>query len=888
MKDVRIIKNDPKLIAKVQYKTNVFKLNLSILQNNDMFTVKGGRPLMNILIGMFRLSGAGITTGRILMICDFLRNAKTIQRSQGVKGLVIFLKAAHVLIQQSIGGMKVKDAGKLGVRLGRTRKGLPRFLPIVIRRLIAKGDPITIKLALTLCAMYRVLEFPGTLKLNTITAPNTGHGGLNKQIYSFIPLFVKRFISPRFSKDFLLARLNQYSNENLFSMFKGGPGVKGTFGEWNTMPYILIRSLSALMSSKTLWHSIEELFDYMPLPNVQHAIRVACPVFECVVKGKPLVSPIPYLGKLGMKSEAAGKIRVFAMVDAWTQWILYPLHKLIFMIISGIKMDGTFNQLEPIQHLLKSKQLYSLDLTAATDRIPLALQKRLLAEMITHQFAGAWANLLVGRTYRIHGTEKKEKYLDLKYAVGQPMGALSSWAMLALVHHFLVQISAWRAGWSKDRLYTNYAILGDDLVIGDKAVMLQYLEILASLGVQCGLHKSLISPRGLALEFAKRTFFKGIDVSPIPVLEFAAGNKSFGAFKELTKKYNVSLATALNAYGVGWKIRSWLNKPIGKLSSRMRTIVLTFNVPTDEEGAKKFFELGAPANRRWTNEIHLIMKQFAKVEISRLIRKLLLMSNSAVNQDSVDWGRETSASIILDKTGFESLPHSGEGLAPTFGWFQPKSKGPNVSQLTLLTKTGELAMSDIKYPFRLLADSLTNLSNCTWHAAKIQVVKEAQVLKDELFEITNAESASTVEVLERDTEASTAFVMLKDSVESDTASSLLEFALGFSKEVDALKDQIRSETAKATMSDTEVPPVATEANTAPPKDVPSADDLEFQRMYIAYLRINREINSMDNLTFSKVRPNPPVVKGLLDSVQVRMWKRWSKVLQGSTKIETTS
>jgi len=27
----------------------------------------------------------------------------------------------------------------------------------------------------------------------------------------------------------------------------------------------------------------------------------------------------PYCGKLGLKEEAAGKIRVFAMVDAWTQ-----------------------------------------------------------------------------------------------------------------------------------------------------------------------------------------------------------------------------------------------------------------------------------------------------------------------------------------------------------------------------------------------------------------------------------------------------------------------------------------------------------------------------------------------------------------------------------------
>jgi len=33
-----------------------------------------------------------------------------------------------------------------------------------------------------------------------------------------------------------------------------------------------------------------------------------------------------------------------------------------------------------------------------------------------------------------------------RYAIGQPMGALSSWAMLALTHHLIVQIAAQRVG----------------------------------------------------------------------------------------------------------------------------------------------------------------------------------------------------------------------------------------------------------------------------------------------------------------------------------------------------------------------------------------------------------------------------------------------------------
>lgn len=86
------------------------------------------------------------------------------------------------------------------------------------------------------------------------------------------------------------------------------------------------------------------------------------------------------LGKLSFKEEAAGKLRVFAIVDCFTQWLLYPLHKLIFKVLRNIPMDGTFDQLAPLNRLLdlKCTELYSLDLTAATDRLPVDLQKEIL------------------------------------------------------------------------------------------------------------------------------------------------------------------------------------------------------------------------------------------------------------------------------------------------------------------------------------------------------------------------------------------------------------------------------------------------------------------------------------------------------------------------------
>jgi hypothetical protein len=61
-------------------------------------------------------------------------------------------------------------------------------------------------------------------------------------------------------------------------------------------------------------------------------------------------------GKLATKVEAAGKVRVFAMVDCWTNWILHPIHKLIFeVILVKLPQDGTFNQMKPVWLLLKNK-----------------------------------------------------------------------------------------------------------------------------------------------------------------------------------------------------------------------------------------------------------------------------------------------------------------------------------------------------------------------------------------------------------------------------------------------------------------------------------------------------------------------------------------------------
>lgn len=52
-------------------------------------------------------------------------------------------------------------------------------------------------------------------------------------------------------------------------------------------------------------------------------------------------------------------------------------------------MDGTFDQLKPLQALISkgAKKFYSFDLSAATDRLPVNLQKEVLSLLLGEELA---------------------------------------------------------------------------------------------------------------------------------------------------------------------------------------------------------------------------------------------------------------------------------------------------------------------------------------------------------------------------------------------------------------------------------------------------------------------------------------------------------------------
>lgn len=105
---------------------------------------------------------------------------------------------------------------------------------------------------------------------------------------------------------------------------------------------------------------------------------------------------------------------------------MHPLYKSLQQLLRLIPQDGEQDQYAPIHRLWKTNPkgpFFSYDLKSATDRLPIEIQKMILAPFLSRLGADLWASLLVDRKYRLV-TEKE--HFELKYAVGQPMGALSS------------------------------------------------------------------------------------------------------------------------------------------------------------------------------------------------------------------------------------------------------------------------------------------------------------------------------------------------------------------------------------------------------------------------------------------------------------------------------
>jgi hypothetical protein len=269
-------------------------------------------------------------------------------------------------------------------------------------------------------------------------------------------------------------------------------------------------------------------------------------------------------------SDPEAKHRIVACFDYISQFALSPFSEFCFdRLKTCFPQDRTYTQ-DPFINLkgvAKGMKFHSFDLSSATDRFPIQLQQQLITEIAGPAYAAAWKALMINEPFLAYETDKSgiRRPRMIKYSVGQPMGARSSWAVFTLSHHMVVQYAAYLNG---KYPFRDYILLGDDIVIYDTQVAESYLEIINRLGVDISTAKSHISEN--CYEFAKRWFYEGIEISPVPISGFVdnwANPKLL--YQSIIDLYNTGRGprSTINSVNAALSLISSLRRPLDSVET---------------------------------------------------------------------------------------------------------------------------------------------------------------------------------------------------------------------------------------------------------------------------------------------------------------------------------
>lgn len=401
-------------------------------------------------------------------------------RAEGKRAAVVRLKLIYLTALRSMADDPVASSW---IKTGKSR-GFPRSFSYLESFWLKRDkSPAATQAVLSILGYYRNILAPGTPDLGPITRP--GREIPESLIDEILSLGLEGLdweIKPK-----------RLPPVKLQIRSKQGPCGQSTlmaFKELSCLPKQLVDALLLILSKSDdedmIKNQIPQVLNKLPKPDntAKHS-------------------------KLSIKRERGGKDRVFAMVDYWTQTALKPLHSGLGALLRQLPQDCTYDQGAGVGRLkewTRNGSAISIDLSSATDRFPMKLLTAFMEKVTGDKdFTEAWRCLMVDRDF----TYKSKTY---RWAVGQPLGALSSWPSFAVAHHLVMRAAYRKAGLDPNK--GNYLLLGDDMAAEYSEAIPYYLSYLDSLGVEISPTKGL---RADFCEFAKRIFMKGHEVSPIPV-----------------------------------------------------------------------------------------------------------------------------------------------------------------------------------------------------------------------------------------------------------------------------------------------------------------------------------------------------------------------------------
>jgi hypothetical protein len=290
----------------------------------------------------------------------------SLMENSGKTYSAIYLKEAFRITIKFISGtkeVKTLDELRMGIALG-----LPKILPSILRDHVRSRNRAETRAILTILSLYRVIKASPKLKIGTITAPYTGVAKpfTDWEVYNF-------------SRD-CLSRMKLFDSRFIVSMSAGPNSSPTTLG--------LYKDAIALYANPVLLRAYNVLAKRFNCQNL--LANLLCEADIMVRSGVSKSTP-SILSKLAFKEEPAGKVRVFAILDGWTQSVLSGLHDSIASILKNIEQDGTFDQDKPLKVLMATdpKSFFSFDLSAATDRLPSFIQVQLLSYIFNQEVAEA-------------------------------------------------------------------------------------------------------------------------------------------------------------------------------------------------------------------------------------------------------------------------------------------------------------------------------------------------------------------------------------------------------------------------------------------------------------------------------------------------------------------
>lgn len=306
--------------------------------------VKLGRPVVTHVVKMCVLLGQRVNLSVVKVVISTVAKLHKLQQKSGMTFLVIYMKASATMLQQVVGGQRLHDLTPFGARVGRTHGGLPSIIPALHRARIRRGETWAIRFWATIFGIYRVLEIPGKVKLTTITDGSTMDQSLVSEfsqfvLTSFAPTLKLRFPTEGSVTDALWPEEGEGPLQYMkglrakpFLISKSGPSVRPYESEesaQSTSPASILASAYCWLHSP-LYPTLESWCKMTGNQWVLNRIGDWAKKLWVWEDSLPLSSRGPKcpfeatnsLGKLGFKEEAAGKVRVFAMVDPWTQWIM--------------------------------------------------------------------------------------------------------------------------------------------------------------------------------------------------------------------------------------------------------------------------------------------------------------------------------------------------------------------------------------------------------------------------------------------------------------------------------------------------------------------------------------------------------------------------------------